>query len=310
MPTNLLNANDVLAEVAAAIPPAARRQVIIVGSLAAAYFYRDERRQGVRTKDVDALFSPHAKAVAAAVQVTEQLLDANWTMRQGEKFNEPGKPGDELEALPMVRLKPPAARQDDHWFLELMAAPDEYRPGAPGKDHQRVSTKYGDFAPCSFSYLALAEWRPIKTEHGVLIARPEMMALANLLHHPTIAETLINDGSGVKRSNKDLGRVLALAYLARAREMNNNREEVSAWADHMALALREKFGADAAALAARAGDGIRALLASEADLVQALATAQRGLLSSVDLGLAGFAATGRRLLADVLEPLANVFSGM
>jgi glycosyltransferase involved in cell wall biosynthesis len=39
-----------------------------------------------------------------------------------------------------------------------------------------------------------------------------MMALANLLEHPRIKDDLIED-TNIKRSNKDLGRVLAIARL-------------------------------------------------------------------------------------------------
>lgn len=62
----------------------------------------------------------------------------------------PGRPEDALDKLPMVRLKPPGARADDAWFLELMSAPDQYRPDAPPKDHRRLVTKYGEFNRCSY----------------------------------------------------------------------------------------------------------------------------------------------------------------
>lgn len=44
-----------------------------------------------------------------------------------------------------------------------------------------------------------------------------MMALCNLLHHPKISDTRMSEpvsGRSIKRANKDLGRVVALAYLS------------------------------------------------------------------------------------------------
>jgi len=108
-------AEAVVAEIAAALPDPARRQVILVGSLAAAYYFREDRpSDGVRTKDVDLLFSPHAKAVAAAQDVTEQLFDHDWTLRQAPdgKFSQPGRAEDADHDLPLVRLLPPGVASD------------------------------------------------------------------------------------------------------------------------------------------------------------------------------------------------------
>jgi hypothetical protein len=124
------------------------------------------------------LFSPHAVAVDTA------------------KFGTGGRPEDDIEDLPVVRLRPPPrVGAEAQWFLELLSAPRQYEAGGQEKSSQRVHTRAGDFAIPSFTYLALAEWRPIKTRHGVLIARPEMMALANMLHHPFIRDDLMRDAA-------------------------------------------------------------------------------------------------------------------
>ena len=58
-------------------------------------------------------------------------------------------------------------------------------------------------------------------------------------------------------------------------------------------------------LALGAGSGIDALLASHDNLAQALRIANLGLLASLDVNMDAFAATGRRLQAEVLEPLGK-----
>lgn len=297
-----LSPAEVLAQVAQAIPADVRANVIIIGSLAAGYhFFAGDGARAIRTKDVDCLFSPHSKAVAAATEVTDQLIRADWKLREGQDWSQPGTKEDPEDGLPMVRLRPPGDTVSP-WFLELLSAPPVYEPGRPGKKLRRVETSIGHFAICSFDFLALAEWEPLETAHGVRIARPEMMVMANLLHHPEIADTLIA-GTDYKRSNKDLGRVLALAYLTTERDRRDGTEELEAWAGRMWRALQDKFGNQAAGLANRAGAGLRALLGSQADLEQALRIANLGLLASMDVPVEGFSATGRRFLSEVIDEL-------
>ena len=306
-----LNPSEVIAQVAGALPEQARSQVIICGSLAAAYnFFSGDGAASLRTKDVDILFSPHAVAVDAAVQVTEQLMAANWTQREDGTFGTGGRPEDNLDDLPVVRLRPPAGEgAPAPWFLELLAAPPQYAAGGDEKTNQRVRTSAGDFMIPSFAYLALAECKPIMTQQGVLIARPEMMALANMLHHPVIRTDVMRDTPGWKRSNKDLGRVLAMAYLTIERDRREETDEFGDWADRMWEALHQKFDDDAGRLAMSAGSGINALLASRDDLAQALTIANLGLLASLDVSMAAFEATGRRFQAELLERLAELVVG-
>jgi len=58
-------------------------------------------------------------------------------------------------------------------------------------------------------------------------------------------------------------------------------------------------------LAETAGAGLRELLASTGDRDQALAICNRGLLASMEVGRDAFAATGRRVIQQVVEPLAE-----
>jgi hypothetical protein len=153
---NPVSPNDVMAKIAEALPADCKENVIIIGSLAAGYHYfSNEGERSIRTKDVDCMFSPHTKAVVAAKQATESLLRANWAPRTSGDWSEPGNAETELAVLPMIRLKPPGAAGSDDWFLELLGAPDEH--SNESKVFQRVETKY-----------------------GTRIARPEMMALANM----------------------------------------------------------------------------------------------------------------------------------
>ena len=297
-----LSPSEVLAQVAGALPSDVRGNVIIIGSLAAGYhFFAGDGARAIRTKDVDCLFSPHSKAIAAATEVTDQLIKADWKLREDTTWGQPGKEGDPDDELPMVRLRPPGETASP-WFLELLSAPPAFEPGAPGKKLRRVETSIGHFAICSFDFLALAEWQPLETAHGVRIARPEMMALANLLHHPEVADTLIA-GTDYKRSNKDLGRVLALALLTVQRDRRDGAEELDAWPGRMWSALKDKFGDQAPRLATQAGAGLRALLASHADLDQALRITNLGLLASLDVSMEAFRATGARFVVEVIEEL-------
>ena len=298
-----LSPKDVLSQVALALPESCRNEVIIVGSLAAGYyFFGDDGGKAIRTKDVDCMFSPHAKAVATAVQVTEKLIEAQWLMRKGMEWNKPGSHEDPTERLPMVRLTPPG---NIDWFVELLGAPEAWVHSAPMKQYNRVITSLGDFAICSFSFLGLAEHDPVMTQYGIRIARPEMMALANMLHHPRIGKELIS-GTVWKRANKDLGRVLALAYLTVERDNQLGSSEFSRWPNVMWEAVHSKFPTVSATLAQQAGDGVISLLKSPEDLDQALHIANIGLLTSFDVDRKAFAATGRRFIQEVVEPFAEL----
>lgn len=296
-----LTPDTVLSQIAAALPEDCREDVIIIGSLAAGhYFFASDGQRSIRTKDVDCMFSPHAKAVAVAGLVTERLLASKWQPRREGLWGAPGNEATPEDKLPMIRLKPPGAEGGADWFLELLGAPNAQ--AEQGRTFHRVQTSIGHFAICSFNYLALAEWKPINTKYGVRIARPDMMALANMLHHPTIAPDLIA-GTNTKRSNKDLGRVLALAWLTAEQDRRTRREELGDWSMHMGEALQARFPNRARALALDAGAGIRALMASDGDRDEALSICNQGLLASLEVDRDAFAAIGRRFIQQVIEPL-------
>ncbi len=112
--------------------------------------------------------------------------------------------------------------------------------------------------------------------------------------HPQLIE-----GTNTKRSNKDLGRVLAIARLAIAR----NEDALLEWPELWKGALQQSFPDEWRALAGRVGQGVRALLASESDLEQALLTCVNGLLASRPPTLEQFRIAGQRLLQDAIDPI-------
>lgn len=294
-----LSPREVLKQVAKALPADCRGNMIIIGSLAAGYYFfeRDTQWQ-VETKDVDCLLSPHVKAVRTGKAVAERLIAAHWQPR-AESLT-PGNARTPTKQLPIVRLHPPGV---DEWNIELLNAPatDSHR----GRTLSRLETRYGHFALCSFGYLALVEVKPIPTEFGISIARPEMMALANLLHHPKIGPETMSGliaNRRIKRSNKDLGRVLALAFLSQ----RDDSDALLSWPDSLSSALRKRFPNEWRALALRAGNGIRALIGNGDDLDEARHCAQNSLLNSYRVTTLMLEATGRRLLQDALDPLKDL----
>ncbi|WP_442975046.1 efflux RND transporter permease subunit, partial [Salmonella enterica] len=72
-------------------------------------------------------------------------------------------------------------------------------------------------------------------------------------------------------------------------------------------ALRARFPGRARQLAESAGTGLRELMASDGDLDEALSICNRGLLASMEVSRDAFAATGRRVIQQVVEPLAETF---
>jgi hypothetical protein len=131
-----------------------------------------------------------------------------------------------------------------------------------------------------------------------------MMALANMLHHPTIGPEVIT-GTTEKRSNKDLGRVSALAWLAAQQDRRYGTQEFDSWAEHMADALLARFPNRVKELALSAGASMRALISSDGDRDEALSICNKGLLASQEVGREAFAATGRRFIQQVVEPLED-----
>lgn len=294
-----VNPREVLEEIIAAVPPETRKNLTIIGSLAVGLRYEDQiRGMAVRTKDADCLLSPRMEVLDAGRAITEELLSAGRTPDKNSLWNIPGYQDTSIEELPVVRLRPPAGGK---WFLELLAVPESAKEA--GRSFARLATSIGYFVLPSFGGLAVAAFEPDRWM-AISIARPEMMALANMLEHPEIhTETMSKPihGRVIKRSNKDLGRILAISLLAEKESEN----ALLAWPDALLTALKAVFPDDFGERAIRAGDGIRVLLSPEhaEDFDEAHHTCVYGLLSSNPPTHEQLRLSGERLLEDAIEPL-------
>lgn len=290
----------VLSEIAEVIPEDCKQNIIIIGSLAVGYhFFSDNEDMAVRTKDADCLLSPRVAAVRAGKAITEQLFDFGWTLQQTGDWSKPGTKDTPLSKLPAVRLCPPGKTD---WFIELLSVPDLNNHE---KEWTRLETNQGHFGLPSFGFLSLVGCKPLDTPLGIKIARPEMMALANMLEHPQIGtETMsgLIQNRKIKRSNKDLGRVLAISFLSNERD----EDALLEWPDKWKEALDVNVP-DCHKLIHKLGQGIQLLLDSEPDLDEAHHTCVYGLLASRPPSLEQLKIAGQRLLQDSILPLQNSF---
>jgi len=288
---NLVSPRSVLQEVSVAVPPECRKNIIVVGSLAAGYLlFKDSASLSVRTKDIDCVLSPRIEAVKSGVAITEKLLAKGWKPRAEGRHSKPGNASTPDDDLPVVRLGPPNSKE---WFIELLTVPESEHDA--GKRWTRLQTTSGHYGLPSFRFMSINTFQPVKTEFDICCARPEMMALANLLEHPIIRPDLI-EGTQIKRSNKDLGRVLAIAALIPP-------EGTEAWPAAWEEALRDCYPGGWQLLAAQLGDGIRELLQKENEFEQAYDTCVVGLLASLNVTTEQLRVAGQRLIQYAIEPL-------
>jgi hypothetical protein len=285
----------VLREVAEHVPDPFHKNVIIVGSLAAAYhFFGHEKDREVRTKDVDCLLTPHAEAAHSGEAVAAEMIRRGWRHRTEGEFTRPQPFPEPRAELSAVRLHPPHSQD---WFAELLSVPaseDDH-----GQDWIPIRLESGYFGLPTFEFMPLAAYRALPSEFGIRYARPEMMALANLLSHPAIGEDSMSapvDDRAIKRSNKDLGRVLSLAWLS-------GDQAVETWPVLWEAAIRTCYPTRWPELAESCGSGFRALLDSDEDFEEAHHTCVYGLLVREPPTLGRLRAIGLRVLQDAIEPI-------
>lgn len=302
-----ISPSTVFAEVSAAVPYACRDHIVVIGSLAAGYhFFGNDPSKAVRTKDVDCVLCPFHAAVNAGQSITRQLLDEGWQRRTEGDHQQLGDETTPVNELPAVRLYPPGVDPDSEeaWFIELLTVPES--PEDQGQKWTRLPLAEGHFGLPTFRFLSITAFDPLPAgDLGIRYARPEMMALANLLEHPEIKPERMKAlfaGRAIKRSNKDLGRVLAIATLA-------DLDDYRPWANSWKKALETCFPDEWQTLALRAGAGLRALLASPTDLEEAHHTCLNGLLASQPPTQDALIAAGERLLVDAVETLEDSIQG-
>ena len=274
------------------VPADLKKNILIVGSIAAAYHYRDSLISGgVRTKDADVMIQP-AGAIAECRQIALLLLEAGW--RKTDKcYPREQETHPELRA---IRLYPPTSKA---YFIELLAFPSDSQQERQTWIPVRLTD--GWYGLPSFRFLGLARHNPMLSSNGLQYAAPAMMALSNLLSHPTIGTARMSDpigGRALLRSAKDLGRVLALARLA-------TRDEMDAWASEWAAALKLMFPHECAALASNVGAGMAALINDATVLDEARHAVDVGLLSGYQVTIEQLVAVGRQVQVDAIAPLPD-----
>lgn len=273
------------------IPEHLRQNVFVTGSLAAAYAFKVRLvGQAVNTKDADLLVHP-AGNITSTQQMAERLLNIGW--RPTDQCKPLAELPNDPATLWAIRLMPPASND---YFIEFLNIPAEEQ--ASLKVWIPLRLRSGWYGMPSFKFMGLLQWYRRTSDEGLEFAAPEMMAIANLLSHPMVTDTEIESGEfrGLRRCAKDLGRVIALAYLS-------GREETESWAGRWHDAIKRTFPRTWRDHASRAGTGLREMLADDSVMEQARKTTESGLLSGMGISVAALRGIGERLLADAIEPL-------
>lgn len=303
---SLVKSGEVLQQVAGAVPMECRENIVIIGSLAAAYaYFKDHKEMKVQTKDIDCLVKPYLLAAEKCQEITKQLYNAGWHRGNKGEYLNPGTSETPTDKLPAIRLYPPGINSDDEnaWFIELLIVPESSLD--EGKKWSRIVIDEGHFGLPSFRYLSITAFNPEKIDQlGIYYARPQMLVLANLLEHPEIKPERMSASSadlGEKRSNKDLGRVLAIGYLAQESGLNN----FNPWGYEWQVALQKCFPDEWKNLAKNTGNGLKELLQSDEDLEEAHRTCAKGLLSSYTVKKEDLKEVGNRILGEAVGTLEN-----
>ena len=303
-----ISPRGILKQVADAIPQECHKNIVVVGSLAAGHLLLPEDlAQTVRTKDIDCVLLPYIEAIQSGKAVTETLLASGWRPRMEAEHGEPGTSSTAESDLPAIRLYPPDSKE---WFLEFLMVPESGRETA--KKWSRViinaGASSGHYGLPSFRFLSLLTYDPIRTELGIFCARPEMMVLANLLEHRSIGLDMMSGIIGsrrLKRSNKDLGRVLAIGALT-------SEEALQGWPDTWERGIKSCFPTQWRQLAGSVGSGMRQLLNSDDDFEEAWYTCVNGLLAARELQKTKeqLLLIGKRLMQDAILPLEERAGGV
>jgi len=277
---------DLLAKL---LPRDLHGNVVLVGSLAAAYHHRERVGGSVRTKDADVMVQP-AGALLECRRIGELLIAEGW--RPMEWLRDPAAEG--VRRLPVARLVPPSLGS---FYVELIGVPSEAQEDPVSWiPYELYGTPY--VLPCH-RFLVVALRGALTSGAGIRYAAPGMMALSNILSHRRLGTENVREpieGLEVRRSSKDLGRVLVLAQLA-------GLDEMDTWLVDWADALCAHFRDEADALASDAGRGLRELLDDPSAMEEARHVAEVGLLRGQGIDVGALRAVAARLFSLVLEPL-------
>lgn len=292
-----LDPKGLFARLSQDIPRPLQRHVFIVGSLAAAYHFRTSLKgRAVNTKDADLVVHP-AGDVRSAKALALKLLGMAWRRTQECHPSPRRSPTERLRAL---RLFPPTS---EDYFLELLGLPARGQTKPVVWVPVRLPDGWYGVGCHRFMRLTAVDRRT--SSEGLEYASPAMMALANLLSHPRVGDQRMSAplaGERILRSAKDLGRVLALAWLS-------GRATTEKWLEDWVQALRRTFPKAWRALARTAGSGLQDLLDKPEALEEARITTDMGLLSGRGVTAANLEAVGRQLMSDLLRPLAEASRG-
>ncbi len=290
---NKLNPTELFERIAGDVPEPLHRHLFVTGSLAAAYHYKAQLQgQAINTKDADLVVHP-AGDVVSCQDMAQELLNTGWRCIDECYPQSAPKPVDTLRA---IRLFPP---DSNAYFIELLNIPETDQ--AEAKRWIPLELDDGWYGLPSFKFLGIASIDRLRSDVGLEYASPSMMALANILSHPQVGTQKIESGTmtGVLRSAKDLGRVIALAHLA-------GREETEAWHDLWLKATQECFPEHWKELLIQIGSGLEELLQDQNALDDARITTDIGILNGLQISAEALQGIGERLIQDVIEPLRLV----
>ena len=287
---NKLDPKELFERIANDVPKELHQNLFVTGSLAAAYHFQAKLQgQAINTKDADLVVHP-AGNISSCKDMTERLLDCNWR-RTDQCF--PTKSKEPVGELRAIRLFPP---ESNLYFIEFLNIPGQDQTEAKRWIPMQLSD--GWYGLPSFRFLGIASVNRVASHVGLEYASPSMMALANLLSHPEVGTSRIESGAmkGVLRSAKDLGRVIALAFLA-------GREETETWLEPWLNSARTCFPSQWKELFDILGSGLEELVNDDNALEEARQTTDVGILNGLDVSAEQLRAIGERLMFDVIFPL-------
>lgn len=261
------------------LPRSLHRHFIVVGSLAAAFHFRTALEgRAINTKDADIVITP-AGEVDACQKMANRLLKLGWTHRRSE------------HSPPFIRLHP---KNSTDYFIEFLGLPK--RGQRVAKTIIRVDLRDGWYGVPCFRFMGLTNEGALRSKEGIRYAAPSMMALANLLSHRSVGTqrmASLIEGRSILRSSKDLGRVLALAWLS-------GREQVQSWFDQWNDAMDKWFPSQRSAVLR----GLKDLLGDPGAFEEAWFTTRFGLLQGKNVSEKQLRSVAEQLVSDWSESLS------